>query len=313
MHKICYIVQRVLQMIPAFFIVTVLIFVLLRMIPGDPALTMLGDTATTEMIEAYRIKMGYYQPIYIQYLTFLNNLLHGDLGNSLRFNEPVFSLIVKRSVVTVCLTVSIIFFTVVIGIPLGFIAGVKKDKLPDQIIRLFSLLGLSVPGFWIGLMLLFVFGVKLRWFPISGWGTTWPEHIRGLILPGITQAIGIMAIIIRNLRNNIVDINRSSFVLFAKSKGLSQATIALKYILRNALLPTTTVLSLWISSLLGGCIVIETVFNLPGIGALMINSILSRDYAVIQGGVLLFVVVVLIINLITDIIYALQDPRVDLQ
>ncbi|MCI1959667.1 MAG: ABC transporter permease [Clostridia bacterium] len=312
MNRLSYIIRRLIQMIPVFFIVTVLVFVLIRCIPGDPALTMLGDRATHEMIEAYRQKMGYYDPLWLQYFIFLKDLLHFDLGTSLRYSEPVINLILERLPVTIGLTISVVFFTVVIGFPLGFMAGKKRNKLPDYIIRIYSLFGLSAPQFWVGLMLLLMFGVKIKLFPVSNWGDSLSDHIMALILPGITQALGIMAVIIRNLRNNVVDISGTSYVTFARSKGLSEGRIDLRYIFRNALLPTTTILSLWIASLLGGCIIIETVFNLPGLGALMINSVLSRDYSVIQGGVLIFVITVLIINLITDIIYSMLDPRVTL-
>lgn len=307
-----YIIRRLLQMIPVFIMITLLVFVLIRLIPGDPALTMLGDKATAAQIEAYRIKIGYYEPMWKQYFNFVRDLLRGDLGNSLRFNEPVTTLLARRFPVTISLTAAIVTFVVGIGIPLGFFAGIKKDRLPDQIIRMIALFGLSAPIFWVGLMLLLIFGVNLGWFPVSGWGNTWPEHIKSLILPGFTQAFAVMAIIIRNLRNNVVDISRSTYVTFARSKGLEKFYIYYRYIFRNALLPTTTILSLWIASLLGGCIVIETIFTLPGLGQLMINSILSRDYAVVQGGVMLFVGIVLMVNFITDIIYSILDPRVKL-
>lgn len=312
MHLASYIIRRLLQMIPVFIIVTVMIFLLIRAIPGDPARTMLGETATEEQIEAYRQKIGYYDPLWQQYLNFVRDLARGDLGDSLRYHEPVNDLLAERFPVTVSLTAAIVFFVVILGIPLGFIAGICKDRLPDQVIRFFALLGLSAPVFWVGLMLMLIFGVRLGWFPVSGWGTTIGDHIYALILPGFTQAFNVMAVIIRNLRNNVVDISRSSYVTFARSKGLSRRRIYYRYIFRNALLPTTTLLAMWIASLLGGCIVIESVFTLPGLGKLMIDSILSRDYAVVQGGVILFVVIVLVINLLTDIIYSILDPRVKL-
>lgn len=312
MHLLNYVLRRLLQMIPVVILVTILIFTLIRLIPGDPALTMLGDTATAEQIEAYRIKIGYYEPMWKQYLVFMKDLLHLDLGDSLRFNEPVTTLLASRFPVTISLTAMIVFFVIILGIPLGFIAGIYRDRLADQGIRFFALLGLSAPSFWVGLMLLLLFGVKLGWFPVSGWGNTFGEHVRSLVLPAFTQAFNVMAIVIRNLRNNVVDISRSSYVTFARSKGLSKGRIYMRYILRNGLLPTTTILALWIASLLGGAIVIETVFTLPGLGSLMINSILSRDYAVVQGGVLIFVFIVLAINLLTDILYSMLDPRVKL-
>jgi len=181
-----------------------------------------------------------------------------------------------------------------------------------MIIRVLSLFGLSAPTFWVGLLLLSVFAVQLKWLPVAGWGDTLTEHIRGLILPGITQALGVSAVMIRNLRNNVIEIRDSDYVEFAKSKGLRNKVISSRHILRNAMIPTTTLLALKIAYMLGGSVIIESVFSLTGLGALLVNGINARDYAVVQGVVLTFVVLVMLINLITDIIYSVLDPRVKL-
>ena len=218
----------------------------------------------------------------------------------------------SKFLVTAALTLVSTIFSVLFSFSLGYIGGMKKDKWQDQIIRVISLFGLSAPTFWIGLLLLTVFAVNLGWLPVSGWGETLPEHIRGLILPGVTQALGVSAVLVRNLRNNVIEIKGSDFVEFAKSKGLKGKVISIRHILRNALIPTTTLLSLKIAYMLGGSVVIESIFSLPGLGALLVNSIYARDYAVVQGVVLTFVIMVMLINLITDIIYSILDPRVKL-
>ncbi len=312
MDVINYIIKRILQMIPVFIIVTIVIFFMIRMIPGDPAAVMLGSKASPEAIASMREKMGLNQPMWTQFLIFLKDLFHFDLGTSVKYNQSVSSLVASRFLVTAALTVVSTVFSVIISFVLGYVGGMKKDKWQDQIIRFASLFGLSAPTFWIGLLLLTVFAVNLHLFPVSGWGDTLPDHIRGLILPGITQALGVSAVMIRNLRNNVIEIKGSDYVEFAKSKGLKNSVIRSRHILRNALIPTTTLLALKIAYMLGGSVVIESVFSLPGLGALLVNSINARDYAVVQGVVLTFVIMVMVINLLTDIIYSILDPRVKL-
>ena len=312
MDVLNYILKRVLQMIPVFIIVTILIFILIRAIPGDPAMVMLGERATPESLAALREKLGLNESYITQFFLYLKGIVTLDLGDSIKFNMPVVDLIFSRVGTTIWLTIMSTFFTVIFSFIPGYIAGIKKDKIPDQIIRLIALIGLSVPSFWIGLVLLTLFAVQIKIFPVSGWGDTFIEHFVGLILPSITQAIGVSAILIRNLRNNVVDIKNSDYVDFAKSKGISQFRISAFHIVRNALIPTTTLLSLKIIAMFGGSIVIENVFTLPGIGALLVNSIYARDYAVVQGIIIMFVIVVMVINLLTDIIYSILDPRVKL-
>lgn len=312
MDVINYVIKRILQMIPVFIIVTIVIFFMIRMIPGDPAAVMLGSKASPEAIANMREKMGLNQPMWTQFLIFLKDLFHFDLGTSVKYNQSVSSLVASRFLVTAALTVVSTIFSVIISFVLGYIGGMKKDKWQDQIIRFASLFGLSAPTFWIGLLLLTVFAVNLHLFPVSGWGDTLIDHIRGLILPGITQALGVSAVMIRNLRNNVIEIKGSDYVEFAKSKGLTNRVISRRHIFRNALIPTTTLLALKIAYMLGGSVVIESVFSLPGLGALLVNSINARDYAVVQGVVLTFVIMVMVINLLTDIIYSILDPRVKL-
>lgn len=312
MDLLNYILKRVLQIIPVFIIATILIFFLMRLIPGDPALVMLGEKATPESLALLRSKMGLDQSFFTQFILFFKNLICFDLGTSIKYKEPVLALLGSKLMTTVWLIISSIFFSILFSIIPGYLAGIYKDKPVDYVLRFFSLLSLATPTFWIGLVLLTIFSVHLRWFPVAGWGNTWGDHILGLILPGITQGCGVAAVLIRNLRNNIIEIKNSDYINYARSKGLSSFHISIHHILRNALIPTTTLLSMRIASMLSGSIVVETVFGLPGIGALLVNGIYARDYPVVEGVVLLFVLLVMIINLITDIIYSFLDPRVKL-
>lgn len=307
-----YVTKRILQMIPVFIVVTLLVFLLMRFIPGDPAMVMLGEKATPQSLAALREKMGIDQPLVYQFFSFIKNLFHFDLGTSIQFQTPVTTLIQEKLSVTIALTLLSTVFSFLISFVLGYAAGIKNNGWADHVIRGIALLGLSTPAFWIGLVLLSFFSIRLGWFPVAGWGDTPAEHFQGLVLPAITQAIGVSAVLIRNLRNNVVDIKDSNYVDFARSKGLAKSQIRMNHIVRNAMIPTTTLLSLKIITMLSGSVVIETVFNLPGVGALLVNGIYARDYPVIQGVVLVFVLLVMAINLLTDILYSILDPRVKL-
>jgi peptide/nickel transport system permease protein len=243
---------------------------------------------------------------------YVTNLFQGDLGTSTIYHIKVSELISTRMLTTVCLALTATVFTVIIGLPLGYIAGAHKDKLPDVVIRLFALVGLSAPSFWVGLVLLIIFGVNLSLFPVSGWGKTWPEHLYSLVLPGLTLAFASIAVIIRNVRNNVVDVRNTDYVDFGRSKGLSGWVISTGYVLRNALIPTATLLSMRIIGMLSGSVIIENIFGLPGIGALLVQAVTGRDYATVQACVMVFVVITLVVNLLTDILYSVLDHRIKL-
>ena len=313
METFSYVLRRVGQMLVALFISTIIVFFMIRLIPGNPATNLLGDFADPAAVEALTEKMGLNKPLITQYGLFLQRLVRMDLGESLKYKTSVALLMKSRLVVTGLLTLVSTVFTILISLPLGYLAGKKKDTWIDQGIRGFSLAGLAMPAFWIGLLLLIVFGVKLKWVPVSGWGSDWPTHIKSLILPGITQAICTSAVLIRNLRNNVIEVKNSDYVYFARSKGLKDSTIAAKHILRNASIPAVTLLSIKIAGMLGGAVIIEEVFSLPGLGSLLVNGILARDYSVVQAVVLFFAAVVLVIILLTDIRDSGLDPQVKLQ
>jgi ABC-type dipeptide/oligopeptide/nickel transport systems, permease components len=313
MNELSYVVKRILQIIPVLFIVTILIFVMIRMIPGDPALAMLGEKGSPAAVEAMRHKMGLDKSLVVQYFIFLGSLIHLDLGSSSYYNTPVVALIMQKIVVTIFLTAVSTVMTLIISFPLGYIAGINGDNCKSKIINALSLITISLPSFWVGLLLLIVFGLKLAWFPVAGWGETWAEHFYSMILPGFTQALATCSLLIRNIQNSVSNIEKKDYVDFAYSKGLSKKRVRSKYVIKNVLISTVTLLSMRIAYMLGGSVVIETVFALPGMGSLLLNGILSRDYAVVQGTVFFFSVIVLAINLITDISYSILDPRVKLQ
>lgn len=313
MSKLNYILKRVLQMIPVVLISAALIFIMIRMIPGDPARIMVGEHALPEVYEAYREKMGLNESYLTQFIRFFQNMLTLNLGDSVHYNLPVTELISRRFPVTLALTISSTILTVLLSLPLGYLAGMRQNKLTDQSIRTFALLGLSIPSFWIALVLLMIFGVRLHWFPVSGWGDTFAQQIRSLVLPSITQAIAASAVVVRNTRNNVVDVKTQDYVDFARAKGLTRLRVSMAHIIRNALIPTVTLLSMRIAYMFGGTVIIESVFSMPGMGELLVSSVQRRDYAVVQGVVIVFVLIVLIVNLITDIIYSIIDPRISLE
>lgn len=310
MRQLNYIAGRLLQIIPVLFFVTILIFLMVRFIPGDPAEALLGDKATPDMIEKLREAMGLNRPVYEQYVLFIKRIARFDLGNSLRYGIPVVDLLSNRVPVTVMLTAMATLFGILISFPLGYFAAVRKDTAFDQAVRVWTLLGLTMPGFWVAVLLLLVFGLKLRWFPVGSYGDTMPQHLHSLVLPALTQAIGLSAVWTRNLRNNVVDVLRMDYVAFARSKGVREWDVMTRHVLRNALISTLTLMAISFARMLGGSVITETVFALPGVGKLMVDSIFNRDYGIIQAITFVFALLVMVMNLITDISYSFLDPRV---
>lgn len=310
MNQLNYTFKRLLQMIPVLFLVTVLTFLMLRLIPGDPARLILGDKAQEVAIEALREKMGLNEPLVVQYWIYLKGLLTLDLGTSLKYQMPVSELIVQRLPITVILTLTSTALACLISFPVGYMAGKYKDRLPDQVVRTVALISIAMPTFWVALLLMLLFGVVLGWLPVGGWGMTFGEHVKSLLLPAFTQSLMTSALVIRNLRNSVVDISRMDYVDFARSKGISEGHVKQRHILRNAMIPTVTLVAMRMAHMLGGSVIIETVFSLPGIGRLMIEAINGRDYSVIQSLVFVFATMVLLVNLLTDLLYSFLDPRV---
>lgn len=312
MQRLNYILVRLLQMIPVALGITIALFFIVRAIPGDPAAIRLGIRATPEGIANLRREMGLDQPIWVQYVVFLRSVVTLKLGVSITYSIPVVKLIAARLPVTLFLAGYATLFSVMITLPAAMLAAVRKDRFADQMIRGGFVVLLGMPQFWIGVLFLIVFSLKLGLFPVSGFGETFKDHIVHLFLPALTLSLGQSAMLVRTLRSDIISVLRADYVDFARAKGLRERLVMTRHILRNALIPTVTILGLNVGYLVGGTVVIEKVFSLPGMGNLMLESIFARDYMVVQSVTLCFAMMVILINLATDVTYSFLDPRVTL-
>jgi ABC-type dipeptide/oligopeptide/nickel transport system permease component len=297
--------MRLLAAIPLLIVVAAIVFVLLRLAPGDPAALILGMDATPESIEQMRVKMGLNEPLHVQFFSFLAGILRGDLGDSWQTGRPISQEIGRTLPVTITLSVVAILISTVIGVLAGIVTAVRQYSLLDGIVRLIVLAGLSMPVFWFGLMLIVLFSGYLRILPSSGWGT-----LRHTILPALTLATYPLAMITRLTRSNVLEVIRQDYVRTAQSKGLSMRTVIYRHVLRNACIPIITVIGVQFGVLLAGAVLTETVFAIPGIGRLTVNAVFARDYAVIRAAVLLAAAIFVLINLLVDISYTLLDPRI---
>jgi len=288
------------------FGVTLVVFVILRL-SGDPVDLYLPPGASPEMVERYREALGLSESIPVQYAKFLQGLFSGDLGQSYYYNEPALDVVLERFPATLELTAASVLVTIIIGVPAGIVAAVMRNSKTDYLIRVAALLGQCVPVFWIGIILIIIFAVKLHWLPTSGRGT-W-EH---LVMPAFALGLYSAATTARLLRSSMLEVMNKEYVLVARAKGLSKAKVVLKHALKNAISAVITVLGLHIAGLLGGAIVTETVFAWPGIGRLIVQSINNRDFTVVQTAVMLIALCYVVINLLVDVCYALINPRVKL-
>lgn len=307
-----YIARRLVQMIPVLLGVTIIIFILIRLIPGDPAAAMLGDRATDTAIKQLDHAWGLDRPLYVQYFYYLRNLVQLNLGTSIKFGSPVVSLLGARLQVTFFLVVCTLILTTIISLPLGILAALKKDSLLDNIVRSSMMVTMVMPSFWVGIILIIIFSIRLKILPVAGYGSSTPSHIQHLILPALTISLGLSPILIRTLRTSILDALQADFVRTARAKGLRERVIVTVHVLRNALIPALTLLGISIGFLMGGAVIIEKVFALPGAGALLIDSVTARDYPVVQSATLVFALLVIVVNLATDVLYSFLDPRVRL-
>jgi len=310
MNMITFLRKRLLQMLPVLFGIVLIVFMVVRLIPGDPARIMLGIRASDEKLAALRTELGLDLPIWQQFGRFVGNILQGELGNSIFYRRDVTEVILERLPVTVSLVVFSVVLSVLISVPLSIAAAVRQGSWIDQLVRGISTLTLSMPGFWLGLNLLILFAVVWQLFPISGFGTGFVDIVWHLTLPAITITLSLTPILIRTLRASLIEIMHAPHVEFARTKGLSEGRLIRRHVLRNGLMATVTILGVNIGWLMGGTVVVEYVFSLPGIGALIVSSISARDYPMIQGIALIFGLLVILINLLTDLLYAALDPRV---
>lgn len=305
-----YILRRLAYMAPVLFMITLFTFFLVRLVPGDPVTAMLGPRGTPERRAALEKAMKLDRPIWEQYVAFLGGVAQGNLGDSLWKKQPVVRVLADRIQPTLFLVFYALVMTVVLTLPLAAWAALNKGSWPDQVVRVFTILSLAMPAYWIGLMLLQLFAVKQKVFPVSGWGEGFAGHLHALFLPALALTMAIASLTIRSLRNAILETMGQDFVRTARAKGLGETGVFSRHVLRNSALSTVTILGINLAFLIGGTTIVETIFAIPGLGQLIVNAVNQRDYPVIQGVTLTIGVIVLLINLVTDLSYALLDPRV---
>lgn len=311
LHRLSFIPGRLLQAIPVVFGVTLLVFFMAHLLPGDPAVAILGDKATEERITALREELGLNQPIWVQYGIFLAHLGQFNLGDSLTFGRPVTELVFQAVPVTLSLVVYAMVLSLVIGVPLAGLAATKPNGVNDLAVRTYTLIGQGMPQFWVGIMLILLLSLKLRLFPVGGYGETATDHLYYLFVPALTLAIALSPTVIRSLRSSTINVLGSEYIATARSKGSGGVTLFRQHVLRNAIIPTVSIMGVHLGYLMGGSIIIEKVFALPGLGSLMLNAIFSRDFPTMQGVTLFVALFVVLIGILTDVVYTLLDPRVN--
>jgi peptide/nickel transport system permease protein len=308
-----FIARRLLQTIPVLFLFSIVVFSALRLVPGDPALVILGLDATPEAVAEIRKDMGLDKPIFVQYGIWLGDVVRGDFGVSWRSKQSVESLILRSLPATLELTLGAMIVAMVIALPLGIISGMRPNSAFDIAATGFSLLGVALPGFWLGLMLLLLVSVRWNWLPPSGHVSLFEDpiaSIRHLILPAITLGVGLAAPLARFIRSGMLDALGTDYIRTARAKGLPERLVVIRHALRNGMLSVVTIFGLEFGALLGGAVITESVFNWPGIGTLLLNAIKQRDYAMVQGTVLFISTIFIVVNLVVDLSYGLLDPRI---
>ncbi|RNB83317.1 ABC transporter permease [Brevibacillus fluminis] len=309
------VLKRLIDLIPTLFVVAITVFIITRLIPGDPAAVMLGPQASVEDINALREKLGLNEPLYLQFIHYIGDLLTGNLGFSPNYNQSVTSLILERFPSTLMLAGSALLISLLIGIPAGIISATKPNSFWDYIVMILSLVGVSIPIFWLGVMLVLYFSVNLGWLPATGMGSMdqgLGDVIKHLVLPSVALSTIPMATFARITRSSMLEVIKQDYIKTARAKGLLEFWVIWKHALKNALTPILTVLGMQISMLLGGAVLTETIFSWPGMGRLVVDAIESRDFMVVQGTVLFIAVIFVVVNLLVDIMYAVVNPRVNL-
>ncbi|MBV9705227.1 MAG: ABC transporter permease [Methylobacteriaceae bacterium] len=310
MNRASYTAARLLQIVPTFILIGIVVFVLVRILPGGPVAALLGDKASDEAIERITRQLGLDAPIPVQFSRCLETIARGDLGDSIAYHVAVVRLIAERLPVTLLLTGMATIFAIALAVPLAFVAAVTQNRWPDLAIRGAFQVGLSSPIFYVGLILLTVFAGAMHIFPVGGYGETPGEHLYHLFLPALALALSFSAVIMRSLRASVIEVLSAEFVDFARAKGLRRRIVLGRHVLRNALISTLALIGLQIGDLLGGAVITESVFAVPGVGRLMVDSIFARDYPVIQGLTLALAVLVSLVFLATDLVQMALDPRV---
>lgn len=300
-----YVLKRLLASVVVLLSMMFLVMLIMELIPGDPAALMLGENATQEMVDKLRYQLGLDRPIFTRYLEYVWSIAHGDLGRSIREMAPVSTLLKETWPETLKLTLAAMLLTLGVGLPIGIASGAKPGSILDHVSRVVSLLGLCMPVFWIGLILIYFFSVSLRWFPVGGTGT-W----RHLVLPAVTMSAYTVATLARMTRSSMMEVLNEDYVRTARAKGLSFWAVVVRHGFRNSMIPIVTIFGMQVGQLMGGAILTETVFAWPGMGRLMIGAIMERDYPLVQGTVLVFAAAFILINFLVDLSYGLINPQV---
>lgn len=305
-----YLLRRLLYSILVLFGVTLLVFIALRL-TGDPVQLLLSEgNPTKQDIENLRRALHLDRPLYQQYFSFIGGALHGDFGTSLRYKTPAFNEVMSRMPATLELAVAAYLFALAVALPTGILSAVKRGGLVDFLSRLVSLIGISFPSFWLGLMLILIFGVRLRWLPVSGRGEGLGGGLAALVMPAVSLGMTYAATLTRLLRSSMLDVLRSDYLRTARAKGLRDRVVLIRHGLRNALIPVVTLAGLQIGFLLGGAVIVEVVFSWPGVGRLIVDAIGARDYPIVQAAVTMLAVVLILANLAVDLLYTVLDPRI---
>jgi peptide/nickel transport system permease protein len=312
MHRFRFVLYRPLQLLPVLFGISIVSFVLVHAIPGDPVRAIIGPKATPEVIERVRAQYGLDQPVVVQYMRFLQNLAHGEMGRSIVYKMPVVGLVTERVQATVFLLGYAVVLALCLTVPLAVIAALWRGRPPDHLIRMLSTAGLGFPAFWLGIMLMIVFSVRLGLFPVSGYGEDLLGHLHHLFLPALAIALALSAILTRNLRASLLAELDADHIAAARAKGLPARWIFVHHVFRNALIPTINLLGVNLGWLIGGTVIVETVFSVPGLGSLMVSSIFARDYMVVQAITLAFACATVLVNFVVDIVTVALDPRIEL-
>ncbi|MGB3127092.1 MAG: ABC transporter permease [Pseudomonas sp.] len=307
-----YIVRRLLSAIPTLILVSLFVFTLQKLLPGDPVLAMAGEERDPAVMEYLREKYHLNDPLPLQYIHWVGNVLQGDFGTSLRTEQPVTTLVASKLPVTLELSVLALIIALVIGIPAGVISAVRKGTAVDYGANIVALSGISIPHFWLGLILIMIFAVKLQWLPASGFvplSEDVVQNLKTLILPAFVLGAGLSGVLMRHTRSAMLEVLRADYVRTARAKGLFPRTVILKHALRNALMPIVTLTTLLFGELLGGAVLTEQVFSIPGFGKMIVDAVFNRDYAVVQGVVLCVAIGFLLLNLLADVLYRMINPR----
>jgi peptide/nickel transport system permease protein len=308
-----FILRRLVLLIPVLLIVGIVVFTLIHLTPGDPAAVILGPDATPEQVDNLRERLGLNEPLYIQFVKWFGNALRLDFGDSLFIGQPVTTALLDRAQPTGLLTLYSLTLSILIGIPAGVLAAVRRNTIIDRFLMVFSISGAAIPNFFLGILMILLFAVKLRWLPSGGYSDIqdglWP-HLKYMILPAFTLGVSSAGLLARLVRSSMLDVLKEDYVRTAFAKGLPERLVVIRHALRNALIPAITVIGVSLGGLLGGAVVTETVFSIPGMGRLVVQSIARRDFPVIQGAVMTIAAIYVLANLIVDVLYVYVDPRV---